>query len=66
MFVAGNQASRIAGCAGVLGHIFLVRHHNDRLPCRESSANSVMISAPVLLSRLPVGSSARRMEGRFH
>jgi hypothetical protein len=32
-------------------------------PCRCSSLNTCMISSLVVLSRLPVGSSARRIDG---
>jgi hypothetical protein len=45
-------------------HTLLVGHQDDRVPRAWSSSNNAMISSPVRESRLPVGSSARMIDGR--
>ena len=49
---------------GVRRDVGLVGHHDDRLAlARAARSNTRMISSLVVLSRLPVGSSARRIDG---
>ena len=52
-------------CGAHARDIALVRDQNDGVAALIRSSNSAMISSPVLESRLPVGSSARMIEGLF-
>ena len=45
------------------GDVGLVGHHDDGLALGMELPNTRMISSLVVLSRLPVGSSARRIDG---
>src|SRR5213592_1964949 len=45
--------------------IGFVRDENNRVPALIETFKSAMISSPVLESRLPVGSSARIIDGSF-
>ena len=67
LFVAGDQAVADAKDAPrVFGDVFLVRHHDDGVALlREFAQTAPGFPSPVLVSRLPVGSSASRMEGRL-
>ena len=48
---------------GVLGDVVLVGDENDGVAFGVQPSKSAMISSPVCESRLPVGSSARMMDG---
>jgi hypothetical protein len=50
---------------GVLGDVGLVGDEHDGVAAGVEVSKRAMISTPVLESRLPVGSSARMMEGRL-
>jgi hypothetical protein len=54
-----DHATRVGGDVG------FVRDHDDRLAGGREFSNTRMISSDVFESRLPVGSSASRIDGRF-
>ena len=50
---------------GVQRDVVLVGHQDDGVALLVRRSNSAMISLPVAVSRLPVGSSASRIDGLF-